>query len=363
MTFERSFLSDRAQIRAIVDGWIMWRDGGAWDQLLSAWHPEGRMSSTRFEGLAADFVEQTRRAYEAGARVRHAQSGFRCEIAGDRAFAVTGMTITQRGDLDGVPIDIACTGCFVDFLSFRDGRWALDRRQPAYDWDRVDPVRPGAALAFDEELLATFPHAYRHLAYLQHRAGHTINLDLPDARGASWKKLMSDASGWIEDESVRREPAPPRRVVVGEVEGRSLVLHDEALGPGRTPVDGLRTRLIWASDAAADYRTPLDRVPWPSGIAPPAGGTRFSILDIAPGHHGAHLHRTDTVDYVFCLAGSIEMLLDEGTVTLRAGDVAIQCGANHGWANQGPDTARLAVILVDGQPKRDGSIAGREMAP
>lgn len=360
---ERSRLLDEANIRAIVDGWIMWRDGAAWDKLLAAWHPGGRMSSTRFEGAAADFVEQTRRAYEAGARVRHAQSGFRCEISGDRAFAVTGMTITQRGDLDDVPIDIVCTGCFVDFLSFRAGRWALDRRQPAYDWDRVDAVNPGTALVFDETLLAEFPRAYRYLAYLQHRAGHAINLDLPEARGPSWKALMAEASAWLNESDVLRDLPSPRRVVVGEVEGRSVVLHDEALGPGRTPVEGLHTRAIWATDAAADYRTPLDRVPWPAGIAPPAGGTRFSILDIAPGHRGAHLHCTDTMDYVLCLAGAVEILLDDGAVTLRAGDVAIQCGTNHGWANTGADVARVAVILVDGQPKRSGSIAGQEMAP
>lgn len=365
MALERSLLSDRAQIRAIVDGWIMWRDGGAWDELLSAWHSGGKMSSTRFEGSAVEFVEQTRRAYDAGARVRHTQSGFRCEISGDRAFAITGMTITQRGDLDGVPIDIVCTGCFVDFLSFRVGRWALDRRQPAYDWDRIDPVHPGTVLAFDKQLLAGFPRAYRHLAYLQHRAGHTINLNLPEARGPSWRALMAEVSAWLADGAAHaaRDLAPPRRVVVGEVEGRSIVRHDDVLGPGRTPVEGLRTRVVWASDAAADHRTTLDRVPWPIGIAPPMGGTRFSILDIAPGHRGAYLHRTDTVDYVLCLAGKVEMLLDDGAVTLHAGDVAIQCGANHGWANEGPDTARLAVVLVDGQPKRDGSVAGQEMAP
>ena len=321
------------------------------------------MSSTRFEGEASEFVAQTRRAYEAGARVRHAQSGFRCEVAADRAFAVTGMTISQRGELDGVPIDIVCTGCFVDFLSFRNGRWALDRRQPAYDWDRVDTVEPGAALTFDDELLAGFPPGYRHLAYLQHRAGHSINPGLPAARGPSWEALMTEASAWIEGDTCPRELAPPRRVVIAEADGRSIVAHDDALGPGRTPVAGLRTRVVWASDAEADYRTPLDRVPWPPGIAPPLGGTRFSIIDLAPGHHGVHLHRTDTFDYVLCLAGRAEMLLDDGQVTLNAGDVAIQCGTSHGWANTGREPARLAVVLIDGKPKRDGAVSGTEMAP
>lgn len=342
----------------------MWRDGGDWDRLLAAWHPGGQMSSTRFSGSADQFVADTRRAYAKGARVRHSQSGFHCEVQGDRAIAVTGMTILQRGLLAGVPIDVSCAGCFVDFLSFRDGRWALDRRQPAYDWDRVDPVAPNAVLQFDTELLASFPAPYRHLAYLQHLAGHHINTELPEARGPTWEALMESARAWIAYPKDRDDLAAPRRVVVADAAERSMVAHDTPLDEGRTPVAGLRTRLVWATDAAADYRLPLDRVPWPSGIAPPPGGTRFSIIDLAPGYRTAELHRTDTVDYVLCLSGEVDLLLDDDRPTrLRAGDVIVQCGANHGWANIGCVPARLAVILVDGQPKRHGSIAGTEMAP
>ena len=99
------------------------------------------------------------------------------------------------------------------------------------------------------------------------------------------------------------------------------------------------------------------------GIAPPAGGSRFSVLDIAPGHRSAALHRTDTLDYVIGLAGEVDMLLEDGAVTLRAGDVAIQRGTMHGWHNRGPASARVAVILLDGHPKRTGSVAGGSAAP
>ncbi len=158
--------------------------------------------------------------------------------------------------------------------------------------------------------------------------------------------------------------ASPRRVIVGAgTDERSFVAHEEQLGPGRTPVPGLRTRLVWATDAAADYRTPLDQVAWPPGIAPPPGGTRFSIIDLEPGHLSAALHRTDSLDYVICLAGRPQMLIDDGAVPMNVGDVAIQCGTNHGWANPGATPARLAVILIDAHPKRTGSIAQAGMAP
>ena len=363
----RTPASDRDEIRGIVDGWIMWRDGGEWGRLAACWHPGGRMSTTRFDGLATDFVAQTRRAYAAGARVRHTQSGFWCELRGDRAFGVTGMSILQRGELDGMPIDVTCVGCFVDFFSYRNGRWALERRQPAYDWDRISPVDPGATLVLDVAALETFPKPYRHLALLQSRMGQTINKQLPEARGPSFEALMTEAQAWIASEasSNAAEPmAAPRRVIAAHnKEGRSEAAHDDAVGPGRTPVPGLRTRVIWATDARADYRTALADVDWPSGIAPPPSGSRFSMIDLDPGHRSAAMHRTDTLDYVICLSGQPDLLLEEGAVSLRPGDVAIQCGTNHGWSNPGTVPARLAVILIDGQPKRRDAIDGAGMAP
>ena len=222
-------------------------------------------------------------------------------------------------------------------------------------------------VSLDAAALARFPRAYRHLAYLQERLGQTINLDLPEARGPSFDALMGEARAWLNGGSEwgGGEPlAPPRRVVAAEdASGHSAIAHDATLGLGRAPVPGLRTRIVWATDAKADYRTTLDQVAWPAGIAPPPGGSRFSILDLEPGHHSAALHRTDTLDYVICLAGEPRMLLDQGAVPLSVGDVAIQCGANHGWANPGPGPARLAVVLIDGHPKRAGSVAHAEMAP
>jgi hypothetical protein len=37
-------------------------------------------------------------------------------------------------------------------------------------------------------------------------------------------------------------------------------------------------------------------------------------------------------------------------VTLRAGDVLVQRGTNHAWANRGSETARVAFVLIDGKP-------------
>ena len=53
------------------------------------------------------------------------------------------MTINQRAEVDGVLVDVVCTGRFYDFLEKREGRWGIVRRQPIYEKDRMDPVDPG----------------------------------------------------------------------------------------------------------------------------------------------------------------------------------------------------------------------------
>ncbi len=53
------------------------------------------------------------------------------------------------------------------------------------------------------------------------------------------------------------------------------------------------------------------------------------------------------------------MFLDDSQfITLRAGEVLIQRGTNHAWANRSDKPCRLAVILLDALPKREGSISG-----
>ena len=188
---------DASAIRRLIDAWPVWRDAGDWDRLAAAWHPDGTMSSTRFHGSAADFVAQTRAAYERGADVRHVQGGFWCEVHGDRAYSITGMEIRQRAVVHGVEVDACCLGRFVDLLERREGEWRIVRRQPVYDRDRIDPVVPGERVELDAGLLASFPRAYRHLAYLQHQLGLSINRDLPEARSPAHQALMRQARAWV----------------------------------------------------------------------------------------------------------------------------------------------------------------------
>jgi hypothetical protein len=42
--------------------------------------------------------------------------------------------------------------------------------------------------------------------------------------------------------------------------------------------------------------------------------------------------------------------MDDSTVKLKQGDIMVQRGTNHAWANRSGKNARVAFVLVDGQP-------------
>jgi hypothetical protein len=107
------------------------------------------------------------------------------------------MTISQRAEVDGVLVDVVCTGRFCDFLSRDDGDWTIVRRQPIYDKDRLDVVDPAASLKLDPELLARFPVGYRHLGYLQTKAGFTVKPCLPGLVGEAVDRFYAEGAAWL----------------------------------------------------------------------------------------------------------------------------------------------------------------------
>jgi hypothetical protein len=187
---------DALQIIQVVHDWAIWRDAGDWERFRTVWHDDGWMSATWFQGPASRFIEVSRAGFEKGVSILHFLGGSSVELRGARAIAQTKMTISQRGEVDGVEVDVVCTGRFYDFFEKR-GRWAIVRRQPIYEKDRMDPVDPAARLQLDPALLARFPEGYRHLAYLQTRLGFTVKPDMPQLRGAEVRQLYAQGQAWL----------------------------------------------------------------------------------------------------------------------------------------------------------------------
>jgi hypothetical protein len=171
---------------------------------------------------------------------------------------------------------------------------------------------------------------------------------------------------------------PIRRVVTGDgPDGKSRVIEDASATAIKTVAErpGYRAVNVWRTTDFPCSIKNLDSIKEHKGILPPKNGTILRIIDFPPEPKdpaelkrrlhatfggiyadAAHdknarhpgMHTTDTVDYAIVLEGEIWSVMDEGETLLRAGDVLIQRGTNHAWANRSEKTARIAFVLMDG---------------
>jgi hypothetical protein len=175
-----------------------------------------------------------------------------------------------------------------------------------------------------------------------------------------------------------------RRIVTGhDADGRAIIQEDrpvprvQRIGGEHGPLffEVWNTRESPARIDSASGEPPEDGIQ----LAPPRNGTRIRVLDIPPdddrlealtpeqikahfaevaaadasshsgaGSRHAFMHRTETVDYGIMLEGELTLIMDEGETVIRAGDIVIQRGTNHGWANRSGKPCRIAFVLIDG---------------
>jgi SnoaL-like domain len=197
MTAQSDPIADRREIRELLENWVVWRDAGHWDRFRTVWHDDGVMMATWFQGTADEFIRVSKEGWDKGVSILHFLGGISIDLAGNRAVSQTKMTISQRGDVEGVQCDIVCTGRFYDFLEKRDGSWGMVLRQPIYEKDTLAPVSPSAKLELDAGLLERFPVGYRHLAYIQTRIGYKVKPDMPGLKGPEVEQLYARGAQWL----------------------------------------------------------------------------------------------------------------------------------------------------------------------
>src|SRR5947209_3592683 len=105
-------LSDRLLVRELVENWAVFRDAGDWDRFRSVWHEDGRMLATWCQADVEGFIQANQQGWAKGISILHFLGGSAVEIVRDRAIAQTKMTINQRATVDGVLVDVVCTGRF-----------------------------------------------------------------------------------------------------------------------------------------------------------------------------------------------------------------------------------------------------------
>ena len=164
------------------------------------------------------------------------------------------------------------------------------------------------------------------------------------------------------------------RVVTGlDANNKSTTLFDSQV-PLEVGKSGSPGAVLWVTDSYPLGFSQEDTGKRPIGIAPPANGTVIRVVEFPPiddatvakmdpnfmmkvvGDNAPArgvpvsnplMHRTRTVDYAIVMSGEIDMMLDDKTVHLKAGDVAVQQATNHAWLNHGTEPCRIVFVLLD----------------
>ena len=195
---DESRLSDRQEIIEVVHNWALWRDAGDWERFRTVWHDDGWMTATWFQGPAAEFIKVSKAGFDKGVSILHFLGGSSVDLKGSRAVAQTKMTISQRGSVRRRAGRRGLHRPLLRFLRETKTVWAIVRRQPIYEKDRMDPVDPAARIKLDPDLLGSLPEGYRHLGYLQTKLGFRIKRDLPQLKGEVVERLYRHGRAWLE---------------------------------------------------------------------------------------------------------------------------------------------------------------------
>ena len=145
-----------------------------------------------------------------------------------------------------------------------------------------------------------------------------------------------------------------RRVVTGhDADGRAVVTIDETSKNIASSRPGQSACVVWTTESF-----PVDNTGGADQGLRKVGttlrnGTVFRVVEFGPGV-APRVHRTDSIDYAVVLSGEIDMELDDAVVRLRAGDVLVQRGTIHNWANRGAEPCRIAFVLIDAKPVEAG---------
>jgi hypothetical protein len=194
---------ERAEIRELIQNWVVWRDSAQWDDFRTVWHKDGRMIASWKQAPFEEFIAASHAGMERGNVILHMLGGSAIKIQGSRSVSQTKVEITQRALIDSVLCDVNCLARHYDFWEKRPqesgaARWGLVLRETIFDKATFHPVDPAARLVIDYELFNQFPAEYAALAYLQEKAGYTVRRDMAHGwRGPSVEALYHRGAAWL----------------------------------------------------------------------------------------------------------------------------------------------------------------------
>jgi mannose-6-phosphate isomerase-like protein (cupin superfamily) len=143
-----------------------------------------------------------------------------------------------------------------------------------------------------------------------------------------------------------------RRVVTGlNSAGQSAAIFDGALPQFDTPFS---TALVWQTLSQPADNSGIADTAEPYSIAMLHNpGSTFAICQFKP-HSPAHMHATDTIDYLVILSGHVTLVTETGEADLGPGDLVVDRGVMHGWRNDHDAPCTAVAINVPAHPVAGG---------
>ena len=170
-----------------------------------------------------------------------------------------------------------------------------------------------------------------------------------------------------------------KRYVVGrDSAGKSAVLMDEATNVQENPTFWRAT--LWGTqEVPVDNTIEGDRANDITTREPLPGGMLMRMLELPPdtADKAKHLeefkrlneqvkqkhlpsaeesarhptmHRTNTLDCIYCCKGEVHLITDVDDVIMRQGDSVVIRGTNHAWSNQSTEPVLLCGVMIDAVP-------------
>jgi mannose-6-phosphate isomerase-like protein (cupin superfamily) len=173
-----------------------------------------------------------------------------------------------------------------------------------------------------------------------------------------------------------------RYVITSDDQGKSYTKSTEATMEKEEP--GVFYRIdIWATaETPVDNNIEEDRALSSLTREPVANGATFRTLEIFPDktgsarddqrekieqlhrevkqkhmptaqdyHRHPSMHRTDTLDVIYCVRGEIYLMTDLDEVLMTPGDAVVIRGVNHAWSNRSNEPALLVGAMIDAIPR------------
>ena len=225
--------------------------------------------------------------------------------------------------------------------------------------ERLSPLRP-------------VPKRHRLLLLVDQNFGRAASED------CRYGDLVMNRTASNERESPNRgkKPTAYRRIVTGNVNGKSVVQSDEPLLAYQfKTVPGYEHTLMWINPAIPDLSNAQRFDRYPDSVVPGPGGTSLHFVTFPPGSVFADrsfdgeaarsealirlrgladhfekedpaMHKTNTVDYAVVYEGEICLELDDAkNIHLKRGDVVVQNGTRHAWRNKGTEPVTMLFFL------------------